>query len=156
MRQILVSLQPSWSDCFIIIQQQASLCGCQLIMRAGNAKLILCAAQVHSVNMSYIGFICIFCYLPVQALILGPVVNICPLISPRLLCIVLTHRTHRRGTVFIVSLQASILQISLALLSRNNNYKKPTHSFQFRRDLASQMSETNIFSFKKEVKCICI
>lgn len=126
-------------------------------MRAGNAKLTLCVAQVHSMNISYIGFICIFCYLPVQALNFGPVVNICPLISPRLLCIVLSHRTRRRGTVFIVSFTNIVFaEIASAPFQKNKQQPQNIRSFQLKRDLASQMSETNIFSFKKEVKCICI
>lgn len=110
----------------------------------------LCVSGALNEYISYVGFICIFCYLPVQALNL---LWISALLLARVCSVSCYHliRTGGEEVVFIFTIQKHCLFPDFISAPVPD-----IHSFQSKRDLASQMSETNFFSFKKEVKCICI
>lgn len=99
-------------------------------MHSGRTKLCFCLPDVSN-NISFIGFICIFCYLPVQALNLLWISALLLLLVHfySVSCHYIMHTAE--GAVFIVSLQTPSLQISLLLLSKNT--KKTSIHFSQKR-----------------------
>lgn len=154
-RLTMESVRPLWSDCFISIQQYSSLCGLQQCT-LGMQKAFCFSGALNN-YIAYIGFICIFCCLPVEALNLGSLYWISALLLAHV-CSVFCHRivqkkkekkkTWRESSIHFVITNTVSAAVVCAPVQTSTR-------FSWKR-FGKSDEWNNLFSFKKEVNCICI
>lgn len=126
-------------------------------MHTGNAKTNpLCHSGALNEYISYIGFIWIFCYLPVRALNLFSLSWISALpISPHLVWIVSPHQTHRRGNgIHLVITNTVFADIPSAPVPN-------IHSFQLKEIWQVRWVKHNFFPLRRKsnasvYKTLCV